>query len=231
MLEIGEMDSVIQQAPRTRWVLLLSLMCFGYGMLSHAAMAMPAPDYLASSSAFGSNFALADFDGDSQPDLATIQEAQQINSRGAQYWITLHLSAGMDEALGFSGPIGGLQIFPHDVNGDHSLDLVIIARWKRQTVAIFLNDGFGSFTLADPARFQADLQPSDSELTPAASPSEHSAVLLGTKSMPGEPAESGDLYFLGRLPGRFIFTIARAPRQLLRSSFSGRAPPVFSILS
>jgi hypothetical protein len=207
------------------------LLCFACGMLSHAARARAAPRYVASVSSFGSNFAMGDFDGDSQPDLATVEEINSIDSVGARYWITFHLSAGAEQALGFSGPIGGLRILPHDVNGDHALDLVVVARWKHQTVAIFLNDGFGSFTPADPSRFQTDLQPSDSEIRPAAAPSEHSAVLLGKKSAPGEPTESSRPYFLGRLPGLTFFAIARAPLHLLRSSVSGRAPPVYSVVS
>jgi hypothetical protein len=186
-----------------------------------------APQREAPTLALGSDFAIADFDGDSRPDLATIDDIEQVNSSGARYWITFHLSAGAGQALGVAGPLGGLQILPHDVNGDHVPDLIVTAKWKHQTVAIFINDGFGGFTPVDPAGYPIELQACDTELRPAAAPWEHSAVLLGTKSLAGEPVEGRGSYSPRQLPGPPFSLISRVHGPSFRSPFSGRAPPAF----
>lgn len=99
-----------------------------------------------------SQFAIADFDGDEQADLATVQAGTGSASE-SRYWIRFELTSGNGQLFGVTGPSGGLQISPRDVNGDHAMDLVVSTAGLNQTIAILLNDGHGNFTLADPGEY------------------------------------------------------------------------------
>lgn len=89
--------------------------------------------------------AISDFDGDFHPDLARVQ-AGTTTSGNTDYWIQLQLSAAGPQSIRVVAPAGGLQIEARDVNGDHAVDLVLTTTSLRQPVAIFLNDGHGSFS-------------------------------------------------------------------------------------
>ncbi len=102
----------------------------------------------------GLPFAIADFDGDLRPDLASVQTGRSDSSR-ADYWIQLRLTASGAQSITVLAPLGGLQIAARDVNGDHAIDLVLTTAWLGQPVAIFLNDGHGRFTRADATAFPA----------------------------------------------------------------------------
>ncbi len=95
--------------------------------------------------------AIADFDGDLRPDLADVQVGRSDVSH-TDYWIQLQLSAAGRQTILVVAPAGGLQIAARDVNGDHALDLVLTTALS-EPVAVFLNDGHGSFSRADPADF------------------------------------------------------------------------------
>jgi hypothetical protein len=97
-------------------------------------------------------FAIDDFDGDLRPDVASIQVGQSGLSR-TDYWIQLQLSEVGRQFIRVVGPNGGLSIEARDVNGDRAIDLVLVTAWRRQPVAILLNDGHGSFSRADPTAF------------------------------------------------------------------------------
>jgi hypothetical protein len=100
----------------------------------------------------GPQFAIADFDGDVRPDLASIQAGS--NSSGTtDYWIQLQLTAAGRQSFRLVAPAGGLWIEARDVNGDHAVDLVLGTAWFNQPVAILLNNGHGSFSRAEPAAF------------------------------------------------------------------------------
>jgi hypothetical protein len=100
----------------------------------------------------GVPFAIADFDGDLRPDLAGVQVGRSDVSR-TDYWIQLQLSAAGQQTILVVAPSGGLQIAARDVNGDHALDLVLTTAWLSEPVAVFLNDGHGSFSRVDPTDF------------------------------------------------------------------------------
>jgi hypothetical protein len=100
----------------------------------------------------GPQFAISDFDGDLHPDTASIQPAP-IGSGGTDYWLQLQLSTTGRQFIRLTAPAGGLQIEARDVNGDHAIDLVLTTAWFRQPVAIFLNDGHGSFSRVAPTAF------------------------------------------------------------------------------
>jgi hypothetical protein len=122
------------------------------GVPPGAAAGAPSPDASSAASRPGLPFAIADFDGDSRPDLARV-EAGPSDFRNTEYWIQLRLSAATWESIRLVAPAGGLHLAARDVNGDEFLDLVVSTVWSDRPVAVYLNDGHGSFTEAEPAAF------------------------------------------------------------------------------
>jgi hypothetical protein len=98
-------------------------------------------------------FAMADFTGDTHPDVATV-ELNGFNSVSARYVIDVRLSEGGGQLLRLTAPFGGLLITPRDLTGDGNLDLVIRAARSGVAVTVFLNDGRGHFTAAEPSAFR-----------------------------------------------------------------------------
>ena len=98
------------------------------------------------------SFAIADFDGDKLLDLANVQGGQ-LGSASTTYSIQFHLTASGWQVVQLIAPSGGLTIEARDVNGDNAVDLVFATAWLRQPVAVFLNNGHGSFSRAEPAQF------------------------------------------------------------------------------
>src|SRR6266851_2252006 len=132
--------------------LALALLCFvGSAGPAHAASTDP-QSWPPTSTQVTSQFAIADFDGDSRPDLATVQ-AGVSSSWDAHYWIAFQLSSGPRQTLGITAPTGGLQITSRDVNGDSFLDVVVTTAWTNRPVAVLLNDGQGNFRASSPSAF------------------------------------------------------------------------------
>jgi len=98
----------------------------------------------------------ADFDGDSQPDLA-IAEAKGRNN----YILNVRLSANTESGFHAQWPDlpilssspFGLHLTPRDVDGDHDLDIVLTAGIARQPMAVWINEGLGRFVEGDLASF------------------------------------------------------------------------------
>jgi hypothetical protein len=142
-------------------------------------------------------FAIADFDGDRQPDLALIRVTRD-GSPTSQYSVDFNFSSGHKPAIGIVGPSGGLQITPRDVNGDKFADLVVTSLLDSQFVAIFLNDGKGNFVPAEPSDFPGAVKGTDFRLTapgdvpagqPALQPGRDTAGDAGASSGWKEPLE------------------------------------------
>src|SRR5258708_29492918 len=68
-------------------------------------------------------FAIADFDGDLQPDLALIRVARD-SSPTAQYSLDFNFSSGGKPVIYIVGSYVGLQFNPRDVNGYMFADLL-----------------------------------------------------------------------------------------------------------
>jgi len=144
-----------------RAVLVLCFVLGAAGWVNAASTSTkPSP---VSSAGFNSNFAIADFDGDRKPDLATVEIQKGNSSSNTQYSIRLQLTAGGVQVFGVSAPAGGLQIVARDVNGDDALDVLVSTAWQHKQVAVLLNDGHGKFTLADPGAFQQTLRNSQAD--------------------------------------------------------------------
>ena len=171
----------------------------------------------------GLPFAVADFDGDLRPDLAGVQVGQSDLSN-TDYWIQLQLSAAGRQTILVVAPAGGLQVSARDVNGDHALDLVLTAAWLREPIAIFLNDGHGSFSRVDPTTFPEAFRQTETSWN---SSSQQAPDAFGI------PPQSrvGICSATARRPhvGSHVGVIPRSHCGYLRSSFldsqAGRAPP------
>jgi hypothetical protein len=138
---------------RRRLQLLILCLALFAGSTAEAGPGLAAAQQSAAGAA-GVNFAIADFDGDSLPDLATVQPGLAMASR-TSYWIHFQFSLGNQGSFAVSGPTGGLQIASRDVNGDSFLDLIISTSIGNDPVAVLLNDGRGNFRMADSRAFSA----------------------------------------------------------------------------
>jgi hypothetical protein len=97
-------------------------------------------------------FAMADFGGDSKPDLAAV-ESGQSDVRLADYRIAIRLTEGGRQSLRVTAPQGGLFITAKDVTGDGKLDLLISVPSTGDLVGVFVNDGKGHFKRANAKDF------------------------------------------------------------------------------
>jgi hypothetical protein len=198
--------------------------------VSHAvALACGIP----SSEAFGADssaspaiqlsLAIADFTGDSQPDIATVNVVRSSRSN-EEYVIDVQLSEGGRQSLSLSAPSGGLIITPQDVTGDGAPDLVVRRATSLAPIAIFINDGCGRFS------------PRDSELT--SRNTDHDAVAMSFThareylaacaiSSPSLPIAdlNGRGQRLARPAVRLGSTSLVFSPHFRESSNSGRAPP------
>lgn len=138
-----------------------------YSLSVHAPTAEePTSRILVPSAAPAVAFTIADFTGDTHPDLATV-ELDRFDSTAIHYWIEIRLSEGGGQVLRLTAPFGGLLITPKDVTGDGNPDLLIQAAKTGALVAVFLNDGSGHFERANTAAFAKTLrdEPSQFALT------------------------------------------------------------------
>jgi hypothetical protein len=125
-------------------------------------------------------FAMADFTGDTHPDLATVA-LNRFDSANAQYVIEIRLTEGGHQFLRLTAPFGGLLIMPKDVTGDGNQDLVIRSAPSRNVVAVFLNNGYGHFVAADPNAFRELLREATPEQEVAPEHFHFSATLVCPK--------------------------------------------------
>lgn len=166
-------------------------------------------------------FAIADFDGDHQADLARVNRT--AGSGG--YSIDLQLSTGYLRTIPLSAGRSGLSIEARDVDGDGDVDLVVRSQWLRQPVAVFLNDGHGSFSRAAPSLFPSAFAERSTGWA-AGTNEDHSPVASFTQ-FSGEAlykgktlADAEDPADLDRESG------SRIPFKTSILRFAGRAPPL-----
>jgi hypothetical protein len=178
-------------------------------------------------------WAVADFDGDSRPDMAiTKMEAQ---GSGYVYWLELDLSTShaadsAPKAPGFpfiASSMFGLHLTPRDVDGDQDLDIVVTIGFARQPVAVWINDGQGGFEEGDLAAYPALTYLEELSLSPQSHPettralydqSRRSWLIASSLLQPLVRSDHGPM----PRPGFFISRVPTDRR-------SARAPP--SVLS
>ena len=171
------------------------------------------------------HFAIADFDGDLQPDMASIH-AIRAGASTTEYSVDLKLSSGPRPAIGIRGPAGGLQITPQDVNGDEFADLVVTSVLDAQFVAIFLNDGKGNFTPANASDFPAAGRRADTTLSVPGDAFGENLTLESSRSTAGAEGGSANWQKPPEMSagGLRDSLLAGVPRSLLPAP--GRAPPL-----
>jgi hypothetical protein len=170
------------------------------------------------------HFAIADFDGDSHPDFASV-DAGQISSRLTKYWIAFRLSGGPSRSVTITAPAGGLQIISRDVNGDSFPDVIVTTVWTNAPVAVLLNDGVGNFTSSSLSEFQSAFNGSGTSWTLAADEIRDATALPLARYVPGYcRTECGALAF-GDMLCRIVPRCNSASRWTSTAPFIGRAPP------
>lgn len=144
---------MMSQSTPTRSVtaplLLLGLLCLEAGFaldLSHNRL-------LAEDQARGSRFrtvhlAVADFDGDWKPDVAFI-EISKVGRVHADYDIHFEFSTAKRVSLRVNALPGELRIAARDINSDDLPDVVVTSAATEHVVAVFLNQGHGTFSQAE----------------------------------------------------------------------------------
>jgi hypothetical protein len=218
------MNSLARRPLRKPAWLALLLLGAVFGARGSAAP-VSSPDLASSQVRVTSQFAIADFDGDSLPDMATVELGQTGTSR-ARYWIGFHMTAGSHQRIGVTAPIGGLEIATRDVNGDNSLDLIVTTTWLNRPVAILLNDGHGNFAVTDPAAFAGVVSSVDRAWTPPGSQAKDSVAALLSRSC-GDCALDHCSSQTSMPPESPATEVRRHLAFPLGVSVLGRAPPRF----
>jgi hypothetical protein len=217
------------------WVLPVALLCL-LGLVTGIALQPRDTDAFAPahnvtlSRLSGIRVAIADFDGDWKPDLATVETASLARAR-ANYAIHLQLSAGADSSFLISAPDGGVRVAARDVNGDSFPDVVVSSVWDERVVAILLNDGHGKFSRVEPALYlgtatDADLflHNSDASLCDQLSVASFRYSFDGedTRSMAGSVTFLPESVAVPGTPVAHVVALCASP---------GRSPPNAAILS
>jgi len=193
------------------------------GFVAGAASGSDAESVPVNSAGLGVAFAIADFDGDLRPDVADVQIGRS-DASSTDYWIQLQLSAAGRHRILVVAPSGGLQIAARDVNGDHALDLVVTAAGRSEPVAVFLNDGHGSFSRVDPADFPEAFREFEASW---GSSSRYATDALGTPPQPrtGTCPAAARRSQAGSHEGVISPSQSGYLRGPLLDSHAGRAPP------
>jgi hypothetical protein len=180
----------------------------------------------ASSLQVTSQFAIADFDGDRRPDLATVQVGQG-SSWDTQYWIAFQLSGGSRQTLGITAPIGGLQITSRDVNGDDFLDVIVTTAWTNEPVAVLLNDGQGNFRASSPSAFPGAFSTSEKSRVSTTDEVKDATAVLLSRYPTGNCSEGSGFSSPRNVTGLLVLWASRNSLPSAVVSFLGRAPPSF----
>jgi hypothetical protein len=205
------------------WAFLCVIL--GFAASGNAASTGPQP-WLVSSAPATYQFAIADFDGDLRPDLATVQIGHS-DSWDTQYWIAFQLSSGARQTLGITAPTGGLRIASRDVNGDDFLDIVVTTAWTNRPVAVLLNDGQGNFRVLDPSGFSAAFTTSEKSCDPPADDSKDATAALLSRHRTGICSQGREFFSSLNETGLLVLRSCRNSFPLAVVSFLGRAPPRF----
>jgi len=174
----------------------------------------------------GLPFAIADFDGDLHPDLASVQTGRTDFS-SADYWIQLQLTTGGRQSFQVVASIGGLEIAARDVNGDRAVDLVLTTALFGQPVAVFLNDGHGSFSRVEATAFPEAFTTSKRSLASTAIEIKDASAALPSRDPTKNCSNGSNISSLRNVTDALAPSASRNLPFSAVVSFLGRAPPSF----
>jgi hypothetical protein len=197
----------------------------GFAPCGNAARGVPQSGP-ASSLPVTSQFAIADFDGDRHPDLATVH-AGQSSSWGTLYWIAFQLSGGSRHMLGITAPTGGLRITSRDVNGDDFLDVVVMTAWTNRPVVVLLNDGQGNFRASSPSAFPGAFTTSEKSWASTTDEIKDATAVPLSRNFAGNCLEGTRSSSPRNVAGLLVLRASRNSLSSAVVSFLGRAPPPF----
>src|SRR6266849_2188501 len=200
-------------------------MVLGFATCGNAAPGVPQSGP-ASSLLVTSQFAIADFDGDRRPDLATVQVGQG-SSWDTHYWIAFQLSGGSRQTLGITGPTGGLQITSRDVNGDNFLDVVVTTAWTNRPVAVLLNDGQGNFRTSSPSAFPGAFTTSEKSCASTTDETKDATAVLLSRYPTGNCLDGSRFSSPRNITGLLVLWTSHNSPFSSVVSFLGRGPPSF----
>jgi hypothetical protein len=212
--------------PRTV-SLAFAFLCviLGFAACGNAASSGP-QSWPVSSTHAASQFAIADFDGDNRPDLATVQVGHS-SSWDTHYWIAFQLSRGSRQILGITAPAGGLQITSRDANGDSFLDVVVTTAWTNRPVAVLLNDGQGNFKASNPSAFPGAFTTSEKSWVSTIDEVKDATAILLSRYPTGNCSEVSRFLPPQDAAGLLARWTSRNSPSSAVVSFLGRAPPSF----
>lgn len=182
------------------------------------------PESNSGPSPVASEFAIADFDGDSRPDLATVHGGQG-GFGDTRYFIDFQLTTGLRHTIGVTAPTGGLRLTSRDVNGDDFLDVIVTTSWTNQPVAVLLNDGRGNFTQSDPSTFPGAFATSENYLVSKPDAITDATAALLWRYLSGECEECEGAASPQVVAGRPVTSVFAFAALSSSDSFFGRAPP------
>lgn len=221
-------DFMFTRAITRRLILVGLLLCLALAGGAVESSAASGPGFSGAGLA-APYYAIGDFDGDQQPDLATVQ-SDPDTQRDSRYSIRLQLSFGTSSAIGFTAPFGGLLLSAKDVNGDSAIDLVVTTVVDHKLVMVLVNDGHGNFSVAEEGAFPELRSESDCRLDAPLAPECTQHPVLQSRC-PGLEEGSNAAGFDSVAPAqRFRLTKQQNSPRWRVGATSGRSPPTHSIL-
>lgn len=211
-------------AVRATFFLLLLSTGFAYG----AKAGVPPQNRSELTVARTPQFAIADFDGDNRPDMASVEFGW---SGSRNYAINFSLTSGLRQSINIEAPDGGLRLRTSDVNGDNFPDVVVTTFWTGWPVAVLLNDGRGNFTPSQPSAFPGAFEKSENSLASDEGTKADAAAALFSRYSPVSWQKHGSAGSLLSAVGHAaVEPFHFVSRPICNSSF-GRAPPSVAIHS
>ena len=129
--------------PAKSWAsLLLVLAAGGLNLAASAPAVHDLPSAIDSGAVSG--WVLADLNGDQKVDLATAQSGRH-DARGYTQEVRITLGASEQTSFRFLSPGATVELSTRDVDGDRDGDLVVFEPLSSQPIAVWINDGGGSF--------------------------------------------------------------------------------------
>lgn len=99
-----------------------------------------------------SGWVLADFDGDSKPDVATAKSGQS-DAQGFQQEVRINLGRRDGTSFKFHSSVAKVDLSVWDVDHDDDWDIFIVDALSKRPIGVWLNDGKGAFSEGDLGTF------------------------------------------------------------------------------